>query len=111
MTTTDINISIEIIKKQKLTKKNVRNLKNDFRSKFWTLRRPLNAFTMKKEHIYTLILGFQRCQVGRVRSIALYVRSNALMQEFLHHMGITAFERKNVRSRAHTSELAKTCEI
>jgi hypothetical protein len=46
-----------------------------------------------------------------VRSIALYVRSNVLVQEFLHQMGITAFEHKNVRSSADTSELGKTCEI
>jgi hypothetical protein len=32
---------------------------------------PPNMFTMKKESIYKLILGFQHCQVGRVRSFAL----------------------------------------
>jgi hypothetical protein len=60
MTTTDINISIEIIKKQKLTKKSVRKAQERLSVEVLDSTAPPNAFTMKKESIYKLILGFQR---------------------------------------------------
>ena len=69
-----MKISIEIIKKCKLTmelefstpktKKNSKTTKNGAPAR-------LCPFTMNKDDIYKLILGFQYCQVGRVRLIAL----------------------------------------
>jgi hypothetical protein len=42
--------------------------------------------------------------------LSSFKRTSALVQEFLHQMGISAFERKNVRLSTLLSELALTCE-
>jgi hypothetical protein len=75
MITTDMIKSIEIIEKLKLTKKSeVPRSKNQEKLKKGPRTAPqarLRTFTMKKDDIYKLILGFQCFQVGRMRSIAL----------------------------------------
>ena len=82
MTTKYMKISIEIIKKRKLTielefnapkmKKNSKMTKNGTPGAF-------PPFIMKKDDIYKLILGFQHCQIGWVCSIALVHALPALM--------------------------------
>jgi hypothetical protein len=97
MTTTDINISIEIIKKQKLRKKSVRKAQERLSVEVLDSTVPLNAFTMKKESIYKLILGFLHFQVGRVRSFALEHSFSVLMGASANDRTIFAIDHKRFR--------------
>jgi hypothetical protein len=64
----------------------------------------LGSFTKERGGIYRLIF-----RVSALPSqLSAFERTCA---RILHQMGIIAFERKNMRSSAHTSELAKTCEM
>ena len=91
-----------------IIKKLIKLLKSKYVQKNWSskLQKPrktrkqprtvppahLPAFTMNKDDIYKLILGFQGCQVGRVRSITLEHAFPALMGASALNRTICAIE-------------------
>ena len=82
MKTKDMKISIEIIKKRKLTKElefNIPKTKKNWKTSKNGAPGPSPSIYKRKGDIYKLILGFQLCQVTRVRSIALVHSFPALM--------------------------------